>query len=63
MVKQKVWERSGGFQNFEGLALGPELASGGRLVLLISDGGGHRTPHLLALRLRRGPDAQAGGAR
>jgi hypothetical protein len=51
--KQKLWERSGGFQNFEGIALGPSLASGGRLVLLISDGGGHRAPHLLALRLTR----------
>ena len=61
--KEKVWERSGGFQNFEGLALGPELAGGGRLVLLISDGGGHRAPHLLALRLRRGPDAHAREAR
>ena len=29
--KTKLWERTGGFQNFEGLALGPELASGGRL--------------------------------
>jgi hypothetical protein len=51
--KQKLWERSGGFQNFEGITLGPSLASGGRLVLLISDGGGHRAPHLLALRLTR----------
>jgi hypothetical protein len=49
--KELLWERTGGFQNFEGLALGPELASGGRLVLLVSDGGGQRQPTLLALRL------------
>jgi hypothetical protein len=51
--KQKLWERSGGFQNFEGITLGPNLPGGERLVLLISDGGGHRAPHLLALRLGR----------
>lgn len=51
--KHKLWERSGGFQNFEGMALGPELAIGGRLVLLVSDGGGQRPPTLLALRLTR----------
>jgi hypothetical protein len=49
--KQRLWERAGGFQNFEGIALGPELPGGGRLVLLVSDGGGQRPPSLLALRL------------
>jgi hypothetical protein len=49
--KTKLWERTGGFQNFEGFALGPELAIGGRLVLLVSDGGGQRQPTLLPLRL------------
>jgi hypothetical protein len=49
--KTKLWERSGGFQNFEGLTLGPELAMGGRLVLLVSDGGSRRPPELLPLRL------------
>jgi hypothetical protein len=49
--KTKLWERTSGFQNFEGLTLGPELPSGGRLVLLISDGGDQRPPTLLALRL------------
>lgn len=49
--KQRLWERAGGFQNFEGIALGPELPGGGRLVLLVSDGGGQRQPALLALRL------------
>jgi hypothetical protein len=58
VMKRKLWERSGGFQNFEGMALGPELAIGGRLVLLVSDGGGQRVPTLLALRLTRKP-AQA----
>jgi hypothetical protein len=58
--KEKVWERSGGFQNFEGIALGPKLASGGHLVLLVSDGGGQRPPMLLALRLtRNAPPAAA----
>jgi hypothetical protein len=49
--KERLWERAGGFQNFEGIALGPELPSGGRLVLLVSDGGGQRQPSVLALRL------------
>ena len=53
--KKKLWERSGGFQNFEGMAFGPDLAIGGRLVLLVSDGGGQRPPTLLALRLTRKP--------
>jgi hypothetical protein len=51
--KHKLWERSGGFQNFEGMALGPELAIGGRLVLLVSDGGERSPPTLVALRLTR----------
>jgi hypothetical protein len=55
VTKHKLWERSGGFQNFEGIALGPELAIGGRLVLLVSDGGGQRPPMLVALRLTRRP--------
>jgi hypothetical protein len=53
--KQKLWERTGGFQNFEGIALGPELAGGARLVLLVSDGGGQRQPTLLPLRLTSTP--------
>jgi hypothetical protein len=53
--KQRLWERAGGFQNFEGIALGPELPTGGRLVLLVSDGGGQRQPSLLALRLTSSP--------
>ena len=53
--KTKLWERTGGFQNFEGIALGPELTSGGRLVLLVSDGGGQRQPTLLPLRLTTTP--------
>jgi hypothetical protein len=50
--KRALWERRGGFQNFEGMALGPELGGGGRLVLLVSDGGERRPPTLLPLRLR-----------
>ena len=53
--KTKLWEHSGGFQNFEGIALGPELALGGRLVLLVSDGGGQRPPTMLALQLVHAP--------
>jgi hypothetical protein len=62
VLKRKLWERSGGFQNFEGMALGPALASGGRVVLLVSDGGGQRQPTLLALRLTRKPAAAAPSA-
>ncbi len=51
--KVKLWERNGGFQNFEGMELGPTLPGGGRLLLLVSDGGGRRPPTLLALRLTR----------
>jgi hypothetical protein len=51
--KRPVWERRLGFQNFEGMALGPPLGGGGRLVLLVSDGGGHREPQLLPLRMKR----------
>jgi hypothetical protein len=57
--KVKLWERSGGFHNFEGMALGPELAIGGRLVVLVSDGGGQQAPTLLALRLTRRPTPAA----
>jgi len=42
--KRPVFERRVGFQNFEGMALGPPIAGGGHLVLLVSDGGGHRSP-------------------
>jgi hypothetical protein len=59
--KQRLWERSGGFQNFEGIALGPELEGGGRLVLLVSDGGGQRQPTLLALRLTSTPTPTTDG--
>jgi hypothetical protein len=58
--KQPLWERTQGFQNFEGIGLGPELPNGGRLVLLVSDGGGRRAPALLALRLV--PDAEKAAA-
>ena len=57
--KTKLWERNSGFQNFEGIALGPELALGGRLVLLVSDGGGQRPPTMLALQLVHAPPAPA----
>jgi hypothetical protein len=60
--KTKLWERTRGFQNFEGLALGPELKVGGRLVLLVSDGGGQRQPTLLPLRLVPEAAAPAGNA-
>jgi hypothetical protein len=53
--KEKLWERTGGFQNFEGIALGPELAGGARLVLLVSDGGDQRPPTLLPLRFTTRP--------
>jgi hypothetical protein len=55
--KERLWERTGGFQNFEGIALGPELPSGGRLVLVVSDGGGQRQPTVLALRLTATPSS------
>lgn len=53
--KEKLWERTGGFQNFEGIALGPELAEGARLVILVSDGGDQRQPTLFPLRLTTTP--------
>ena len=57
--KTELWERKGGFQNFEGITLGPELPGGGRLVLLVSDGGGRRPPTLLALRLVHAAESSA----
>lgn len=57
--KTRLWERSGGFQNFEGIALGPALTGGGRLVLLVSDGGGQRQPTLLPLRLTTNPTSES----
>jgi hypothetical protein len=57
--KRPLWERSGGFQNFEGMALGPALADGGHLVLLVSDGGERTPPTLLPLRLTGGEAPEA----
>ena len=38
--------------NFEGIALGPALASGWRSLILIADSGGGSTHHLMPLRIR-----------
>lgn len=50
-AKTLLWEISGGLDNFEGLALGPELDAGDRSLLLVSDDGGGLPQSLYALRL------------
>lgn len=55
--KTLLWERSGTLENFEGMALGPELAGGDRSLLLVSDNGGGSAQVLYPLRVV--PEASA----
>jgi hypothetical protein len=54
--KTLLWERGGGFENFEGLALGPELDAGDRSLLLVSDDGGGAAQSLYPLRIHYAPE-------
>lgn len=49
--KTLLWEGIFGDDNFEGIALGPELADGSRSLLLVSDDGSGFQQSLYALRL------------
>jgi hypothetical protein len=51
--KRLLWERSWGLSNsnFEGMALGPPLSAGGRLLLLMADNNAGTSQALFALRL------------
>lgn len=51
--KHLLWERTGLRENFEGIAVGPQLADGSRNVLLVSDDGHRLAQTLYALTLRR----------
>jgi hypothetical protein len=53
--KTLLWEEGWGLtnSNFEGMALGPELADGSRLLLLIADNNGGSAQALFSLRLRK----------
>jgi hypothetical protein len=52
-VKKKLlYERSTGGQNFEGIALGPELTDGWRSLILIADSGGDPEHVLIPLRIK-----------
>jgi len=53
--KALLWEESWGLtnSNFEGMALGPELSDGSRVVVLIADNNGGPAQALFTLRLRR----------
>jgi hypothetical protein len=50
--KRLLWERRFHDLNFEGAALGPELANGARSLVLVSDDGHHLRQSLYALTLR-----------
>ncbi|HTM01034.1 MAG TPA: esterase-like activity of phytase family protein [Candidatus Omnitrophota bacterium] len=53
--KTLLWEEGWGLtdSNFEGMALGPELTDGSRLLLLIADNNGGSAQALFTLRLRK----------
>jgi hypothetical protein len=55
--KTLLWERRFGLpvSNFEGMAMGPRLARGGRSLLLIADNGGGTWQSIYALELRDAP--------
>jgi hypothetical protein len=50
--KKLLHERSTGLQNFEGIALGPDLEDGWRSVILIADSGGNSEHVLIPLRIK-----------
>jgi hypothetical protein len=52
-VKKRVlYERNTGMQNFEGVALGPELAEGWRSLILVADSGGGKEHTFIPLRIK-----------
>lgn len=53
--KRLLWERTALRDNFEGLGIGPELADGGRSLVLVSDDGHQLAQALYPLVLRRQP--------
>jgi hypothetical protein len=57
--KHLLWERTALRENFEGVAVGPQLADGSRSLLLVSDDGHRLAQALYALRLVE----SSGGAR
>ena len=59
VAKTLLWEANRLGFNFEGITLGPPLASGARSLLLVADDSGVLTPHLYALRLRDGAPSGA----
>ncbi len=52
--KTLLFERATGFNNFEGITLGPDLAGGWRSLLLIADSDGAPKHVLMALRIKWG---------
>lgn len=57
VAKQLLWEVAQVTHNYEGLALGPQLAAGDRSLVLVSDDGGGAPQSLYALRLIPEPAA------
>lgn len=53
-----LFERATGFVNFEGIALGPQLADGSRSLLLIADSNDGPTHTFLPLKIRLDPAAR-----
>lgn len=51
VAKTLLWSSTGGFLNFEGLALGPLLADGSHSLLLVADDNGTESQALYPLRL------------
>lgn len=50
--KSRIYEEHTGRANYEGMCLGPRLADGSLLLLLVSDGDGIATERLYTLRLK-----------
>jgi hypothetical protein len=59
VTKTLLYEAAGLLENFEGLALGPQLANGDFSLLLVSDDGGLFGRSVRALRLRLAPEPGA----
>ncbi len=52
--KKLLFERHTGGANYEGIALGPQLAGGWRSLILIADSGGETKHRLMPLRIKLG---------
>lgn len=51
VARRRLWADDTVFSNYEGMCLGPQLADGSRVLLLVSDGGGHAGERLYSFKL------------